>query len=157
MRGFWVRAPFLTFPHEKTIVQWSNLPLISGKYGLRNHFWPLESVFLMRKSEKRGPNFWGEVLPILRLTFLELCCNFRKYGFKKWWVFMGVNFIVSWLPSISWKVAIETNQRGIFTHAWWISLMHYVKSFFSNKLSILVEINVFKEERGRRSHSLVLY
>ena len=133
-----------------------NIPLISGKYGLRNHFWPLESVFLMRKSEKRGPNFWGEVLPILRLTFLELCCNFRKYGFKKWWVFMGVNFIVSWLPSISWKVAIETNQRGIFTHAWWISLMHYVKSFFSNKLSIFVEINVFKEEIIW-SHSLVLY
>ena len=27
-------------------------------------FWPLESVFLMRKSEKKGPYFWGEVLPI---------------------------------------------------------------------------------------------
>ena len=31
-----------------------NIPLISGKYGLKNHFWPLESVFLMRKREKRG-------------------------------------------------------------------------------------------------------
>ena len=30
-----------------------NIPLISGKYGLRNHFWPLESRFLMRKSEKK--------------------------------------------------------------------------------------------------------
>ena len=28
----------------------TNIPLISGKYGLRNHFWPLESRFLMRKS-----------------------------------------------------------------------------------------------------------
>ena len=35
----------------------TNIPLISGKYGLRNHFWPLESHFLMRKSEKKGPNF----------------------------------------------------------------------------------------------------
>ena len=38
-----------------------NIPLISGKYGLRNHFWPLESRFLMRKNEKKlifslGPN-----------------------------------------------------------------------------------------------------
>ena len=30
-----------------------NIPLISGKYGLRNHFWPLESRFLMRKIEKK--------------------------------------------------------------------------------------------------------
>ena len=32
----------------------TNIPLISGKYGLRNHFWPLEveSRFLMRKIEK---------------------------------------------------------------------------------------------------------
>ena len=30
----------------------TNIPPISGKYGLRNHFWPLESCFLMRKSEK---------------------------------------------------------------------------------------------------------
>ena len=29
----------------------TNIPQISGKYGLRNHFWPLESCFLMRKSE----------------------------------------------------------------------------------------------------------
>ena len=32
----------------------TNIPLISGKYGLRNHFWPLESHFLMRKSEKNS-------------------------------------------------------------------------------------------------------
>ena len=31
-----------------------NIALISGKYGLRNHFCPLESVFLLRKSEKKG-------------------------------------------------------------------------------------------------------
>ena len=48
----------------------TNIPLNSGKYGLRNHFWPLESVFFMRKKEKKGPNFLGEVLPIFRLTLL---------------------------------------------------------------------------------------
>ena len=32
----------------------TNIPLISGKYGFRNHFWPLESRFLMRKSEKNA-------------------------------------------------------------------------------------------------------
>ena len=30
----------------------TNIPLIRGKYGLQNHFWPLESRFLMRKGEK---------------------------------------------------------------------------------------------------------
>ena len=35
----------------------TNIPLISGKYGLRHHFWPLEIGFLVRKSEKKGPNF----------------------------------------------------------------------------------------------------
>ena len=33
-----------------------NIPLIRGRYGLRNHFWPLESCFLTRKSDKKGPN-----------------------------------------------------------------------------------------------------
>ena len=60
-----------------------NIPLISGENGLRNHFWPLESVFLMRKSEEKGPNFWGFQLPILRLTFLESSCNLRKFGINK--------------------------------------------------------------------------
>ena len=31
------------------------MSLISGKYG---HFWPLESRFLMRKIEKKGPMVW---------------------------------------------------------------------------------------------------
>ena len=39
--------------------------------------------FFMLKSEKKGPNFWGTLLPILRLTFLESFCNFRKCCFKK--------------------------------------------------------------------------
>ena len=34
-----------------------NIPLISGKYGLGNHFRPLESVLLMRKSGKKVPYF----------------------------------------------------------------------------------------------------
>ena len=59
-----------------------NIPLIDGNYGLKNHFLPLESVFLMRKSDKKGPNFLGPLLPILRLTFLESSCNFRKSGWK---------------------------------------------------------------------------
>ena len=60
-----------------------NIPLISAKYGLRNHFQSLESVFLMKKSENKGPNFWGPLLLILRLTFLEVFCNFRQFGLKK--------------------------------------------------------------------------
>ena len=31
-----------------------NIPLISGNYGLRNHFWPLESCFLMGENEKKS-------------------------------------------------------------------------------------------------------
>ena len=36
-----------------------NIPLISGKYGLRNHFWPLESRFSHEEKWEKGPNFWG--------------------------------------------------------------------------------------------------
>ena len=32
----------------------TGIPLISGKYSLRNHLWQLESYFLMRKSEKNS-------------------------------------------------------------------------------------------------------
>ena len=60
-RAFWVVLDF-HFGHWKCPNrEWGKghlvgEPLISGKYGLRNHFWPLESVFLMRKSDKKGPN-----------------------------------------------------------------------------------------------------
>ena len=56
-----------------------NIPLISGKYGLRNHFWPLKSGFLMRKSEKKGLNFLRRYGLILRLTFSELFWFFGFY------------------------------------------------------------------------------
>ena len=39
---------------------------ISRKYGLRNHFWPLESVFLMRKNEKKGLNSKSPRCPIFK-------------------------------------------------------------------------------------------
>ena len=60
-----------------------NIPLISGHYGLRNHFWLRESGFLMKKIEKKGPNFLGPLLPILRLTFFKLFRNFWKFCLKK--------------------------------------------------------------------------
>ena len=66
-----------------------NIPLISGKYGLRNHFWPLESRFSHEEKWEKGPNFWGTVLGILRLTFLESPCNFRKFGLNKIGNFFG--------------------------------------------------------------------
>ena len=52
-----------------------NIPLISGNYGLRNHFWPLENRFLMRKSEKK-------------LIFSKPPhCMFLPlvYSFGRWW------------------------------------------------------------------------
>ena len=102
-----------------------NIPLISGKYGLRNHFQSLESVFLMKKSENKGPNFWGPLLLILRLTFLEVFCNFRQFGLKKIWVFFY------WTghqdPCVPWQMVsafpsflhlqMVTNDGGIL-HVW---------------------------------------
>ena len=49
--------------------------------------WHMESGFLMRKSEKKGPYFLGPLLPILRVTFLESSCNFWQFGLKKLMVF----------------------------------------------------------------------
>ena len=64
------------------LLQNTKIPLISGKYGHRNHFWPLERRFFMRKSEKKGPNSKssrGRILiswnPIL-YTFL--CTKIKK-------------------------------------------------------------------------------
>ena len=83
---FFVNAKFSEIARRFKICKSSsawNENLISGENGLRNHFWPLESVFLMRKSEETGPNFWGFQLPILRLTYLESSRNFRKFGINK--------------------------------------------------------------------------
>ena len=43
----------------------TNIPLISGKYGLINHFWPFESRFLMRLGEKHSIFSKPSKLPIL--------------------------------------------------------------------------------------------
>ena len=40
-------------------------------YDLRNHIWPLESGFLMRKSEKKGHNFLGPWGQIFKFTYFE--------------------------------------------------------------------------------------
>ena len=37
-----------------------NIPQISWRYDLRNHFWPLESVFFIRKSEKKAITFLAD-------------------------------------------------------------------------------------------------
>ena len=71
-----------------------NIPLISGHYGLRNHFWLRESGFLMKKSEKKGPNFLGPLLPILRLTFLESPCNFRQLGWNRIFGFFSIRQVL---------------------------------------------------------------
>ena len=60
-----------------------NIPPIDGKYGLRNHFWPLESGFLMRKSEKKGPNFFGRSGLILEFTYSESSHHIRQLGWNR--------------------------------------------------------------------------
>ena len=58
-----------------------NIPLISGKYGLRNHFWSLESRFLMRKNEKKSIFSKPPQCPILSFWILNLhiiICQFKK-------------------------------------------------------------------------------
>ena len=61
-------------------LQDTGIPLISGKYGLRNHFWPLESRFLMSKSEKKGPNFLGPKGLIFKLTYIESSHQIQPHG-----------------------------------------------------------------------------
>ena len=79
------------------------VPLISGKYGLRNHFWPLENGFRTRKSEKRQPNFLGRHYPILRLTFFLIVLFFLiLWDFQNFWVFF-FNWRVFLPPSHPWE------------------------------------------------------
>ena len=91
--GFW--GHFRPFPHSrfghfqcpkrKPLFN-RNIPLISGKYGLRNHFWPLKSVFLTRKSKKKGPNqrlqpaqnFW-----VIFVLYSRLLADFLSH-LEKW-------------------------------------------------------------------------
>ena len=52
---------FLTFGSGTSSAQnknlrpllYTNIPLISGKYGIRNHFWPLESRFSHADIEEK--------------------------------------------------------------------------------------------------------
>ena len=62
----------------------------------------MESVFLMRKSEEKGPNFWGFQLPILRLTYLELSRNFRKFGINKKYGYFSIRRVSP--IHVTWKV-----------------------------------------------------
>merc|ERR1711952_349542 len=59
----------------------TNIPPISGKYGLRNHFWSLESGFLMRKREENHFFSKSAKLPILSFWILNvhiIICQFQK-------------------------------------------------------------------------------
>ena len=60
--AFWEKS-------NKTTFQYNYTP--TGKYGIRNHIWPLESGFLMRKSEKKGHNFLGPWGQIFKFTYFE--------------------------------------------------------------------------------------
>ena len=63
----------------------TNIPLISGNYGLRNHFWPLEIRFLMRKNEKKSIFSKPPQCPILSFWILNLhiiICQFKKKSTK---------------------------------------------------------------------------
>ena len=73
----------------------TNIPLISGNYGLRNHFWPLESRFLMRKNEKKSIFSKTPQCPILSFWILNLhiiICQFQK---NPPWYISFVSFHVS--------------------------------------------------------------
>ena len=66
----------------------TNIPLISGNYGLRNHFWPLESRFLMRKNEKKS--IFSKPPQCLILSFWILSLHIIICQFKKnppWYIF----------------------------------------------------------------------
>ena len=59
----------------------TNIPPISGKYGLRNHFWSLESGFLMRKREENDFFSKSAYFPILSFWILNvhiIICQFQK-------------------------------------------------------------------------------
>ena len=101
MSRFWEKVIFLPFPFQ--LKKWlfltfwmdtsnarnknlrplfnTNIPPISGKYGLRNHFWSLESGFLMRKREENDFFSKSAKVPILSFWILNvhiIICQFQK-------------------------------------------------------------------------------
>ena len=63
-----------------------NIPLISGKYGFRNHFWPLESGFSWGKMRKRALTFealcsWFQDLHIWNCLAISENLPWKNYGY----------------------------------------------------------------------------
>ena len=72
----------------------THIPLISGIYGIRNHFWPLESRFLMRKNEKKSIFSKPSQLPILisrnLILYTFLCTKIKKFTIVPFFLLMHV-------------------------------------------------------------------
>ena len=72
----------------------TNIPLNSGKYCFRNHFWPPESRFLMSKSEKNAflsKPFNGPILIFWNLIlYTFLCTKIKKLPWAIFFLLMHV-------------------------------------------------------------------
>ena len=136
-------GPFLTLGSGTSIDQNENLkphrnrniPLISGKYGLRNSLSPLESGFLTRNSEKKGPNFLGRHGPNFK-TYIFLNC-FDFLDFVRFSEFLGL-FISIW-----WVFRTHVGGRGgqplqnnvKQDHQWW----RYHSRLFDYQSPLIIE------------------
>ena len=93
---------------------------ISGKYGLGNHFWPLESRFLMTKSEKNSIFSKPCKLPILiswnRILYNFLCMQIKKYPIDNVFslhAYSGPMWrVVKFCSPISWNLLALTLRVG---------------------------------------------
>ena len=99
--------------------------LISGKYGLRNHFWPLKSHFRMWKSEKKGPNskearwpifkfFVGTrevIFPKMAPIHVKLFCQL----WQLWHPHMGREYVSreKKLPMVNFLIFVQKNVSTI--------------------------------------------
>ena len=67
-----------------------NIPQINRKNCLRNHFWPLKSVFLALGSEERGLFLLGSRRLILTLLFPESEKYFEKFPMSTCFAYVKV-------------------------------------------------------------------
>ena len=104
-----------------------NKPLTNGNYGLRNHFWQLESRFLMRKSEKNAFFSKPSNIPLSPLLWDEYTHKDSSKPLSPPSVYFVRLESASWLmwsdknspPPTRTCVRVHTNDISCKINVWW--------------------------------------
>ena len=148
----------------------TNIPLISGKYGFRNHFWPPESRFLMSKSEKNA--FFSKPFKLrILISWNPILHTFLRTKIKK--ITMDNIFSLDACsgPMWLWTFLGGTREKTpciylyeLWTGIFFLTFLHFWGLSFSinrNHCTWVCKINIYpgtlEPARLNRSFDFVIY